>query len=245
MAWSLSNSPDTMTFSSPPKQQLGYDMTVSENNSVDTRLGVFPSTTPFQHNDCTLSGYSQRCFFHPITSQSSSQLVSPETFNPFDNSLEEQSGFEYHEKPFTTGFESFCPDHHTSTFPANVPSTPNTNQDRVPRKESTSHRVTKKRCGAFQHTSNHYDCLFYVIILLTICVSTLCSSSHPPLECGWKGCERPRPFTDKGTLLRHIKNQHVDPHSFKCPSKGCVKTFSRKDNMEEHLFRVHRKWVKL
>ena len=44
--------------------------------------------------------------------------------------------------------------------------------------------------------------------------------------------------------MRHIETQHVSPHSIECPV--CGKRFSRRDNMTEHLGRVHsqRLWWK-
>ncbi|KAJ5357581.1 hypothetical protein N7541_004739, partial [Penicillium brevicompactum] len=58
-------------------------------------------------------------------------------------------------------------------------------------------------------------------------------------QCLWRGCNYPGVFSRKGVLMRHIETQHVDPHSFDCHK--CDRTFSRKDNMMEHIGRVHKK----
>ncbi|KAJ5488366.1 hypothetical protein N7453_011820 [Penicillium expansum] len=55
--------------------------------------------------------------------------------------------------------------------------------------------------------------------------------------CNWKDCPYPGMFSRKGVLMRHIETQHVNPRSFGCPK--CDRLFSRKDNMTEHLGRVH------
>lgn len=56
--------------------------------------------------------------------------------------------------------------------------------------------------------------------------------------CDWKDCAYSGIFSSKGALMRHIDTQHVAPRSVDCPK--CDKLFSRKDNMTEHLGRVHR-----
>ncbi|KAJ5636749.1 Zinc finger C2H2 [Penicillium longicatenatum] len=62
------------------------------------------------------------------------------------------------------------------------------------------------------------------------------------LVCKWENCRKP-PFQSKGALMRHINTQHVAPRSFKCPDQSCDRFFSRKDNMEEHVRRVH--WIRV
>ncbi|KAJ5656936.1 Zinc finger C2H2 [Penicillium longicatenatum] len=57
--------------------------------------------------------------------------------------------------------------------------------------------------------------------------------------CKWENCRKP--FKSKGALMRHIDTQHIAPRSFKCQS--CNRLFSRKDNMEEHIRRIH--WVRV
>ncbi|KAJ6184803.1 hypothetical protein N7519_006104 [Penicillium mononematosum] len=60
-------------------------------------------------------------------------------------------------------------------------------------------------------------------------------------ECRWIDCKHPGPFCHGSVLMRHIKTQHVNPRSIDCPR--CKKTFNRKDNMKEHLGRVHREYI--
>ncbi|KAJ5656937.1 hypothetical protein N7507_008887 [Penicillium longicatenatum] len=62
------------------------------------------------------------------------------------------------------------------------------------------------------------------------------------LVCKWENCRKPS-FQSKGALMRHIDTQHVAPRSFKCPDQSCDRFFSRKDNMEEHVRRVH--WIRV
>lgn len=57
--------------------------------------------------------------------------------------------------------------------------------------------------------------------------------------CGWKNCENPGPFTRKAVLMRHIDTQHISPRDFVCSFELCGKSFNRKDNLDEHLRRVH------
>ncbi|KAJ5934215.1 hypothetical protein N7466_003762 [Penicillium verhagenii] len=59
--------------------------------------------------------------------------------------------------------------------------------------------------------------------------------------CKWDNCRKPS-FQSKGSLMRHIDTQHVAPRSFKCSEESCNRFFGRKDNMEEHVRRVH--WVR-
>ncbi|KAJ5970248.1 uncharacterized protein N7479_000166 [Penicillium vulpinum] len=63
------------------------------------------------------------------------------------------------------------------------------------------------------------------------------SDGQGAFRCTWKNCRYPGVFSCKGVLRRHIKTQHVTPRSFGCPE--CDRLFSRKDNMTEHLGRVH------
>ncbi|KAJ5100404.1 hypothetical protein N7456_006456 [Penicillium angulare] len=64
-------------------------------------------------------------------------------------------------------------------------------------------------------------------------------SDSRPFRCAWKDCGYNRGFTRKGSLLRHVKSLHLDPHSFVCPVEACSKNFSRKDNLNEHIRRKH------
>ena len=69
-----------------------------------------------------------------------------------------------------------------------------------------------------------------------------------PYVCSEPGCENIRGFTYSGGLLRHqreVHRQHGGPKaSCYCPHKDCKRStgvgFSRRENLQEHLRRVHR-----
>ena len=68
-----------------------------------------------------------------------------------------------------------------------------------------------------------------------------------PYKCGMPGCEKLPGFTYSGGLLRHereVHGKHGGPkNSFYCPHINCKrhtgKGFSRQENLNEHLRRVH------
>ncbi|KAK0719931.1 hypothetical protein B0H67DRAFT_484330 [Lasiosphaeris hirsuta] len=68
-----------------------------------------------------------------------------------------------------------------------------------------------------------------------------------PYKCAAEGCEKLPGFTYSGGLLRHereVHNKHGGPkNSFNCPHVNCKrhtgKGFSRLENLNEHLRRVH------
>lgn len=69
-----------------------------------------------------------------------------------------------------------------------------------------------------------------------------------PYVCREPGCEKIRGFTYSGGLLRHereVHRQHGGPRAPRfCPHQDCKRStgqgFSRKENLNEHLRRVHR-----
>ncbi|KAL8697124.1 MAG: hypothetical protein Q9201_007301 [Fulgogasparrea decipioides] len=69
-----------------------------------------------------------------------------------------------------------------------------------------------------------------------------------PYICNLPGCEKNRGFTYSGGLSRHqreVHRQHGGPTAcYKCPHQDCKRStgsgFSRKENLQEHLRRVHR-----
>ncbi|KAL8850630.1 MAG: hypothetical protein Q9221_004416 [Calogaya cf. arnoldii] len=69
-----------------------------------------------------------------------------------------------------------------------------------------------------------------------------------PYVCNLPGCEKIRGFTYSGGLSRHqreVHRQHGGPKaSYMCPHSDCKRStgsgFSRKENLQEHLRRVHR-----
>jgi hypothetical protein len=68
-----------------------------------------------------------------------------------------------------------------------------------------------------------------------------------PYKCTTEGCEKLPGFTYSGGLLRHereVHGKHGGPrNSFNCPHPNCKrnagKGFSRLENLNEHLRRVH------
>ncbi|PYI09415.1 hypothetical protein BO78DRAFT_415692 [Aspergillus sclerotiicarbonarius CBS 121057] len=65
--------------------------------------------------------------------------------------------------------------------------------------------------------------------------------SHPqaPLQCGWAGCTNSKSFNRPADLLRHVRNLHVTPNAYVCRVNNCGRAFNRKDNLMEHIARVH------
>ncbi|MCJ1389849.1 hypothetical protein MMC18_002706 [Xylographa bjoerkii] len=69
-----------------------------------------------------------------------------------------------------------------------------------------------------------------------------------PYVCHEPGCEKIQGFTYSGGLLRHereVHKQHGGPKAPRmCPHRDCKRSsgtgFSRKENLNEHLRRVHR-----
>jgi hypothetical protein len=70
-----------------------------------------------------------------------------------------------------------------------------------------------------------------------------------PYKCTIKGCEKRQGFTKNGGLLRHEREVHKlhggSKRSCFCPFKNCERSsgvsFTRKENLAEHIRRVHRK----
>jgi uncharacterized Zn-finger protein len=70
--------------------------------------------------------------------------------------------------------------------------------------------------------------------------STNATISGPlPLRCYWPACTYTGTFSKKGQLTRHVNTKHISPGSFECPQLGCGKAFDRKDNLGEHMRRIH------
>jgi hypothetical protein len=66
-----------------------------------------------------------------------------------------------------------------------------------------------------------------------------------PYECRDVGCAKLPGFTYPGGLSRHEREVHSvagagAPKKYPCPDPGCGKSFARKENMNEHVRRVHR-----
>ena len=70
-----------------------------------------------------------------------------------------------------------------------------------------------------------------------------------PYKCGYPQCSKLQGFTYSGGLLRHereVHKKHGGPReSLMCPFKDCKRStgagFTRKENLNEHLRRVHRR----
>ncbi|KAL6150152.1 hypothetical protein ACJQWK_02531 [Exserohilum turcicum] len=70
-----------------------------------------------------------------------------------------------------------------------------------------------------------------------------------PYKCNAKGCEKLQGFTYSGGLLRHEREVHKMHGGTKkilfCPFPGCKRSsgsgFTRKENLAEHVRRVHRR----
>lgn len=68
-----------------------------------------------------------------------------------------------------------------------------------------------------------------------------------PYICTVRGCEKVQGFTYSGGLLRHereVHGKHGGPKkAFRCPHENCKRSsgkgFSRMENLQEHLRRVH------
>ncbi|OJJ34612.1 hypothetical protein ASPWEDRAFT_42586 [Aspergillus wentii DTO 134E9] len=59
------------------------------------------------------------------------------------------------------------------------------------------------------------------------------------LTCEWKNCNYAGSFRRPAELMRHVQTKHISPRSYKCWKGECKAKFNRKDNLEEHLRRVH------
>lgn len=81
----------------------------------------------------------------------------------------------------------------------------------------------------FKAVTHHWSSL-----LTHLCYLRSCRKNA--LLCTWEGCKKPGPFSRKSVLVRHSR-AHVDPSAFKCDH--CAKRFNRKDNMNQHVQRVH------
>ncbi|KAB8278269.1 hypothetical protein BDV30DRAFT_139839 [Aspergillus minisclerotigenes] len=59
------------------------------------------------------------------------------------------------------------------------------------------------------------------------------------VRCEWKGCTYTGLFARKAELKRHVETQHIFPNSYECLEPRCMRTFNRRDNLNEHLRRTH------
>ncbi|KAL8950795.1 MAG: hypothetical protein Q9222_003202 [Ikaeria aurantiellina] len=105
------------------------------------------------------------------------------------------------------------------------------------------------RNTAGQITCVHPKCARDQLVFARKCEWTKHMDKHTrPYVCNLPGCEKVRGFTYSGGLSRHqreVHRQHGGPKaSYMCPHKDCKRStgsgFSRKENLQEHVRRVHR-----
>ncbi|KAL8646460.1 MAG: hypothetical protein Q9226_006848 [Calogaya cf. arnoldii] len=105
------------------------------------------------------------------------------------------------------------------------------------------------RNSSGQITCLHPKCARELPVFGRKCEWTKHMDKHTrPYVCNLPGCEKIRGFTYSGGLSRHqreVHRQHGGPKaSYMCPHSDCKRStgsgFSRKENLQEHLRRVHR-----
>jgi hypothetical protein len=104
----------------------------------------------------------------------------------------------------------------------------------VPTRTTSHYRISKPRyVSQFLRIAQHsYN------ISTNMLHSTIPTIVNP-MRCHWPGCRYAGSFSKKGQLTRHVKTQHISPKSFGCSEPGCGKAFHRKDNLGEHIRRIH------
>lgn len=92
----------------------------------------------------------------------------------------------------------------------------------------------------------------FTIVFITLQLLTSCSSKHMdthdrPYKCEARGCENRQGFTYSGGLVRHEREVHKihgdTTQPLLCPHGDCKRSvgrgFTRKENLAEHVRRVH------
>ncbi|KAJ4396137.1 hypothetical protein N0V93_000355 [Gnomoniopsis smithogilvyi] len=109
-----------------------------------------------------------------------------------------------------------------------------------------SRPVTKNEAGMFE--CRWSDCKEEVKVFPRKCEWSKHMDKHErPYVCTVRGCEKVQGFTYSGGLLRHereVHGKHGGPKkAFRCPHENCKRSsgkgFSRMENLQEHLRRVH------
>lgn len=144
-----------------------------------------------------------------------------------------------HNRPFhneTSFLDSQCSDEVTSAQHENEAERNDFMPGRVKRKAATHQR---KRAKLSLVSNLQYLVICNIITANTSTDINNISSKQGPFRCKWFECKSTCQFSSKTTLFRHLETQHLFPGSWECLNEDCDKKFDRKDNMEEHLRRVH------
>lgn len=69
----------------------------------------------------------------------------------------------------------------------------------------------------------------------------VCQENASPeiFRCLWEDCQYNGTFGRKTELMRHVETQHVSPKAYQCSFPGCMRKFSRVDNLRAHVRKVH------
>ena len=118
-------------------------------------------------------------------------------------------------------------------------------------KSATARRLVASAIGSkhFPSTPQAHYLRWNNLDQLTFVCSKHMDKHDRPYKCNDKGCEKLQGFTYSGGLLRHEREVHGMHGSAKnslfCPSPDCKRSsgdgFTRKENLAEHLRRVHRR----
>ncbi|KAI2639157.1 hypothetical protein GGS26DRAFT_580800 [Hypomontagnella submonticulosa] len=141
------------------------------------------------------------------------------------------------------------PNHGPPTPPESLPTPVKADGSRPPRLgpiPKPDHVVTKTRDGKYY--CSYAGCTDEVKTFSRKCEWSKHMDKHTrPYRCTAPGCEKLAGFTYSGGLLRHereVHNKHGGPKNpLHCPHGNCKrhegKGFSRTENLNEHLRRVH------
>ena len=97
-------------------------------------------------------------------------------------------------------------------------------------------------------------CTYHFTLNCILTVSSKHMDKHErPYKCNAPGCEKLQGFTYSGGLLRHQREVHKMHGGTKkalyCPEPNCKRNsgsgFTRKENLSEHIRRVHRRQTSL
>lgn len=227
MAWDSSHSPFAINWDSYGSQGLGQESQNYDNHFLkESNQFSFPMDESLQH------GHIQGSRCDPITAGLSSHITPYTNHHLFDFQAVDDH-LNHHENAMTSAHELPRLSPRVLVPSTDGSSTPQISQTPHPKHGPASDRVKKSKYVIYSNMQI-YCLLTFLIMIVSI------SLPRAPLVCGWMNCKRPRPFTNEGTLIRHIRTQHINPRSVECPKQGCSSLFSRKENMEDHVHRVHK-----